>query len=259
MRFAVALIAAALATSANATHVAYTTPIAFTGGAMAIDSNGVGFSTINGIIDVPKGKTLVYDLSIDSGAFAAANIGAVHTFFQGFVFPIAGRVDDDYAASGYCAFDGSSTSCFQDGDTFTPQQFSLPANLAISPQKISWTLSNPDDFDNCATSPSSGGCAVYNNHMSVFGDFTVQSSSPVNYSLKISQLHAVPEPASWMMMIAGFGLAGTAMRRRRPYATGLTEKAQSKRIRLLEACWSGHGSSHHQLQGPKSPACRRSS
>jgi hypothetical protein len=25
----------------------------------------------------------------------------------------------------------------------------------------------------------------------------------------------VPEPGSWMMMIAGFGLAGTAMRRQR--------------------------------------------
>ncbi len=30
---------------------------------------------------------------------------------------------------------------------------------------------------------------------------------------------AVPEPAQWLMLIAGFGLAGTALRRRRPYET----------------------------------------
>jgi PEP-CTERM motif len=34
-------------------------------------------------------------------------------------------------------------------------------------------------------------------------------------SLTISALGAVPEPASWAMMIAGFGLVGGAMRRRR--------------------------------------------
>jgi hypothetical protein len=32
--------------------------------------------------------------------------------------------------------------------------------------------------------------------------------------IKIETVTAVPEPASWAMMIAGFGLAGTAMRRR---------------------------------------------
>ena len=35
-----------------------------------------------------------------------------------------------------------------------------------------------------------------------------------NGSITYSVISAVPEPASWAMMIAGFGLAGAALRRR---------------------------------------------
>ncbi len=41
------------------------------------------------------------------------------------------------------------------------------------------------------------------------------TSGPDNYNLTISATGAVPEPASWAMLIAGFGLTGAAMRRRR--------------------------------------------
>ena len=37
---------------------------------------------------------------------------------------------------------------------------------------------------------------------------------------EINQVAGVPEPASWALMIAGFGLVGTAARRRRPVAAG---------------------------------------
>jgi hypothetical protein len=48
-------------------------------------------------------------------------------------------------------------------------------------------------------------------------NFTLQASSPSD-SIRI--LTAVPEPASWAMLIAGFGLVGAAARRRR--ASGQT-------------------------------------
>ncbi|KRB40187.1 hypothetical protein ASE02_10455 [Phenylobacterium sp. Root700] len=41
------------------------------------------------------------------------------------------------------------------------------------------------------------------------------SGGTFNYSLTVTQLSAVPEPATWAMMIAGFGMAGTALRTRR--------------------------------------------
>ena len=39
-----------------------------------------------------------------------------------------------------------------------------------------------------------------------------------NFSLAATARDAIPEPAAWAMMIAGFGLAGTALRRRRAFA-----------------------------------------
>jgi len=48
------------------------------------------------------------------------------------------------------------------------------------------------------------------------GGFTLSPfGSEGNYSIDDVSITAVPEPAAWAMMIAGFGLVGMAMRRRR--------------------------------------------
>ncbi|OSZ69289.1 hypothetical protein CAP39_10625 [Sphingomonas sp. IBVSS1] len=43
----------------------------------------------------------------------------------------------------------------------------------------------------------------------------ITSASGQNYNVAFSPMPAVPEPASWAMMIAGFGLIGAVARRRR--------------------------------------------
>ena len=51
------------------------------------------------------------------------------------------------------------------------------------------------------------------------GSFTLtDAGGATNGTLTISAVNAVPEPASWAMLIAGFGLTGAAMRRRRTSA-----------------------------------------
>jgi len=60
----------------------------------------------------------------------------------------------------------------------------------------------------------------------------------------------LPEPASWMMMIAGFGLVGAAMRKRRPIQP-VTEKALSRRVKPLEACWLGRERSQAPCPRPQ--------
>lgn len=47
------------------------------------------------------------------------------------------------------------------------------------------------------------------------GRSVVFSGGPSQYGWDDVELGAVPEPATWAMLIAGFGLVGTAMRRRR--------------------------------------------
>ena len=51
------------------------------------------------------------------------------------------------------------------------------------------------------------------------GFITFNSSSAIQFAGTVGPVAAVPEPATWAMMIAGFGLAGAAMRRRAPRVT----------------------------------------
>lgn len=62
------------------------------------------------------------------------------------------------------------------------------------------------DFAGTAKSISFGGVA----NQIVFDDITFGSSTPGN--------PGVPEPATWAMLILGFGIVGAAARRRRPVA-----------------------------------------
>ncbi len=50
----------------------------------------------------------------------------------------------------------------------------------------------------------------------VFGEFS--ADAPITYIIRLSGSAMVPEPATWAMLIAGFGLVGAAARRRRRYA-----------------------------------------
>jgi hypothetical protein len=48
----------------------------------------------------------------------------------------------------------------------------------------------------------------------------LSASSPGDYIRVLTVSRAVPEPATWAMLILGFGAAGSAIRRRRALAIG---------------------------------------
>lgn len=56
--------------------------------------------------------------------------------------------------------------------------------------------------------------------LSIYTDINAASGN--DYGLDAIAVNAVPEPAAWGMMIAGFGLAGAAMRRRRHKVLAVT-------------------------------------
>lgn len=51
--------------------------------------------------------------------------------------------------------------------------------------------------------------------------FFIYLQSDVAFELDNADFSAIPEPASWAMMIAGFGLAGAAARRRRAFVAAV--------------------------------------
>jgi hypothetical protein len=88
----------------------------------------------------------------------------------------------------------------------------------VTPSLAIGHLSTPRGFDKPCTAATLGDCSFhYDPQSGIFdGYFRVTSlGSPYSATLSVSDFAAVPEPATWATMIIGFGLAGSAIRRRR--------------------------------------------
>jgi hypothetical protein len=98
-----------------------------------------------------------------------------------------------------------------------------------------------DDFFNLQAEPMFGGSSgsgvfrVWRGYQSIIPGYSITYhgflggagldanfgilASPVDYTFRVDRIGDVPEPASWVMLVAGFGLVGAIHRRRRA-ATG---------------------------------------
>jgi len=139
------------------------------------------------------------------------------------------------AEAGHWLYQFDATSAFS-GDNYGSFSYTSPAAVT------GYTFLNPGDMDSCSTAVPAGGCAFvqlipnYIGYDSVWFNGTGNSSNiyyfalgamaaPGSYNtvlfgasqaatLKVSFVEdgSVPEPAAWMMMVAGFGLVGLATR-----------------------------------------------
>lgn len=115
---------------------------------------------------------------------------------------------NEYMYSNGCTVTTGAPSC-ANATSFRGQMNSISARFDFIA---------PVGFDNCF--PFNGvtdvDCAVYYNLAGA--QFFIEASGPGDVTLTIYDsafAGAVPEPAGWALLIAGFGLTGAALRRRR--------------------------------------------
>ena len=96
------------------------------------------------------------------------------------------------------------------GMRIVPDQLDANALFVAQPQTTSHYLTGTTGFQFGATSRVSGGTGLFGTQTTNQTMLAVEGA--------IEPTPGVPEPASWALLISGFGLTGTALRRRRAAA-----------------------------------------
>jgi hypothetical protein len=144
-----------------------------------------------------------------------ATPGATALTINGVTVNEQASIESSLVANGNGYFGASNHEAFWDGSVTTENYVSLNAMLSPAVHLgTSWHSDCPVEdkcsggFDlsqyNYVTNPGAPSSYIY----SISGGLNVAS-------IDVDVSGAVPEPATWAMMIVGFGLAGSALRRRR--------------------------------------------
>jgi PEP-CTERM motif len=109
---------------------------------------------------------------------------------------------------------GYSTSSDQDGLSFA-QGSGLPRTSSVFPTVVSDELTDARDFIDFLGANVASGAPLFT---LTYGlrDSNVAANEPFLLSQRVNvrSVGPVPEPGTWLMMVAGFGIVGGAMRRR---------------------------------------------
>jgi PEP-CTERM motif len=219
-----ALTIAATATPSNAAQIVVNQTLN-TNAAKGI--NGPGFQGWQGTpafsgdvsFDLAEGDSLDYTIDfLDNQSLTANNLSFLWAFF------FSGQPSGDARGTGFFQILGnegqalytSATKTTTEGSVHFGQQFNpgdfeggLPTSLTFYGVRYQGTL---EAYLDPPPSLGDGGTLLdpLNN-----ASFTTRTyNNPAFFLTASNNLGAVPEPASWALMIAGFGLVGGAMRRR---------------------------------------------
>ena len=160
-------------------------------------------------------------------AAVAMTISAAAANAATYVYVGSWQVDDgSYWADEPMAYTGQEAAALLFGGSADDYAISTLGSSLVTIDNLSWVSTwggacagaNP-----CGTKVaedykvSTGGFYLNPGDTSAYVTDWAIGSQYTNYAFKItdSQPGAVPEPATWAMLIAGFGLIGAAMRRRR--------------------------------------------
>ena len=184
------------------------------------DANGLPYDPVR--LFLADNSKMKVSLSINNGVIAEAySYFPVLYAYDDYDFYDGYHVNsgEDYHFDELCRYNSGdvdgchSLNMFDPTDPYGPPQ--LTSGFQVGTQTLSYTIFRPHSYDHC-TPLSVGICSEFWDIGNEY-DFTIFSHKPVSYTLKFTSLGkvAVPEPASWAMMIAGFGLVGRAMRKKR--------------------------------------------
>lgn len=150
---------------------------------------------------------------IRSGSGAWGGVGAAEGSYYGFI-QVTGSLGQTFTATG----NGTATTTWLDHNR--PgygglQSYDVWIDHGVTSQLIGNYTSAVGGW--MARASSSFALISGQNYRLRFTGLTTSDSTAFidNVALNVTPSAAVPEPASWAMMIAGFGLVGAAARRRR--------------------------------------------
>lgn len=94
--------------------------------------------------------------------------------------------------------------------------FSNGPSLVVGAQEVEYTVGNSGGFVYFDVENNGGGAGKWVTYFTMTTPYGANDIDDGNNNAALAGLSvtAVPEPATWMMMLAGFVLVGTAMRRR---------------------------------------------
>ena len=216
MRFGVQLVLPILALSVPAQAVT------FTGVLNPVD----GFAVFNFPwepdpgFEFDEGKTQV-SFSINNGVIYEANV-STHGHYSYDVIPSnpnAAPWGNDASWDEACFFNTSfPEGCHNISYNFPSEQGGafFMSGLSVGQKNLTYNVIVPKGFDNCDNPVFDVECRLEWTARPSAADIKIASHKPVAWSISFKNVAgAVPEPASWATMIAGFGLIGSTMRRRR--------------------------------------------
>ena len=165
---------------------------------------------------IPDGGRIKVSLEISNGVIAAAESAATIYFSYDDYDAVYTGVNNGngYGWAENCFFNGSGPDgCFDgSGDPSVYRPSKYVTGLTVGQTTASYSLYRPKSFDFC-DGVTPGICSNYWDVLNDYG-FTVYSQRPFSYKITYSDTigSAVPEPASWAMMIVGFGMIGSTLR-----------------------------------------------
>jgi len=197
--------------------------VTFTGSLNPID----GFAVFNfpwepnAPFEFDPGKTQV-SFSINTGVIYQADVQTYGSWWYDIIpsNPNEAPWGSDYSWLEGCSYNGaSSDGCFYTWPYYPgdPDPSDHVSDFKVGQKTLSYTVTAPKSFNNCDhPTVFDEPCSDIWTFRPESADVRIASHNPVSWSLSFKNVAgAVPEPGSWAMMIAGFGMIGASLRTRR--------------------------------------------